>query len=116
LKAVKVRLCDWLFRAILLDRHVLDYAAAYFQFVTIERRTYEVARSTCEGDGLDIDLATFRLQIGYKIPLSNFKAALEQIVATDRIPVIISSWSRRRRGRGAMPRRGVAGGHPRRAW
>lgn len=29
LKAVKVRLCDWLYRAILRDRQVLDYAAAY---------------------------------------------------------------------------------------
>jgi plasmid replication initiation protein len=86
LKAVKVRLCDWLFRAILLDRHVLDYAAAYFQLGPIERRIYEVARSTCEGDGLDIDLATFRLQIGYQNPLSNFRAALKQIVATDSIP------------------------------
>ncbi len=86
LKAVKVRLCDWLFRAILLDRHVLDYAAAYFQLGPIERRIYEVARSTCEGDGLDLDLATFRLQIGYQNPLSNFKAALKQIVATDSIP------------------------------
>jgi plasmid replication initiation protein len=86
LKAVKVRLCDWLFRAILLDRHVLDYAAAYFQLGPIERRIYEVARSTCEGDRLDLDLATFRLQIGYQNPLSNFKAALKQIVATDTIP------------------------------
>jgi plasmid replication initiation protein len=86
LKAIKVRLCDWLFRAILLDRHVLNYAAAYFQLGPIERRIYEVARSTCEGDGLDLDLATFRLQIGYQNPLSNFKAALKQIVATDGIP------------------------------
>lgn len=87
LKAVKVRLCDWLYRAILLDRHVLDYAAAYFQLGPIERRIYEVARSTCEEGGvLDIDLATFRLQIGYQNPLSNFKAALKQIVATDGIP------------------------------
>ena len=85
LKAVKVRLCDWLFRAILLDRHVLDYAAAYFQLGPIERRIYEVARSTCEEE-LDLDLATFRLQIGYQNPLSNFRAALKQIVATDGIP------------------------------
>ena len=86
LKAVKVRLCDWLFRAILPDRHVLDYAAAYFQLGPIKRRIYEVARSTCEDGPLDIDLATFRLQIGYQNPLSNFKAALKQIVATDGIP------------------------------
>jgi plasmid replication initiation protein len=86
LKAVKVRLCDWLFRAILRDRQVLDYATAYFQLGPIERRIYEVARSTCEEDGLDLDLAAFRLQIGYQNPLANFKAALRQIVATDTIP------------------------------
>lgn len=86
LKAVKVRLCDWLFRAILLDRHVLDYAHAYFQLGPIERRIYEVARSSGEGDGLDLDLATFRLQIGYQNPLANFRAALKQIAGTDAIP------------------------------
>jgi plasmid replication initiation protein len=86
LKAVKVRLCDWLFRAILLDRHVLDYAAAYFQLGPIERRIYEVARSTGNGDGFEIDLATFRLQIGYQNPLANFRAALRQIAGADTIP------------------------------
>jgi plasmid replication initiation protein len=86
LKAVKARLCDWLYRAILLDRHVLDYATAYFQLGPIERRIYEVARSTHGGDGLDLDLATFRLQIGYQNPLSNFRAALRQIAESDVIP------------------------------
>ncbi|SEN62365.1 Plasmid replication initiator protein [Sphingomonas gellani] len=86
LKAVKVRLCDWLFRAILRDRQVLDYAAAYFQLGPIERRIYEVARATSEDDRLEVDLATFRLQIGYQNPLSNFRAALKQIAGTDTIP------------------------------
>ena len=86
LKAVKVRLCDWLFRAILLDRHVLDYAIAYFQLGPIERRIYEVARSTGDGEGFEIDLPTFRLQIGYQNPLANFRAALKQIAGTDTIP------------------------------
>ena len=86
LKAVKARLCDWLYRAILLDRHVLDYATAYFQLGPIERRIYEVARSTNDGEGMDLDLATFRLQIGYQNPLANFRAALRQIAGTDAIP------------------------------
>ncbi len=111
LKAVKVRLCDWLYRAILLDRHVLDYAAAYFQLGPIERRIYEVARSTCEeGNVLDIDLATFRLQIGYQNPLSNFKAALKQIVATDGIPdyhlELVEETEAARPAGDAPPRRG----------
>ena len=86
LKAVKVRLCDWLFRAILLDRHVLDYANAYFQLGPVERRIYEVARSTCGDERLELDLATFRLQIGYQNPLANFRAAMKQIANTDAIP------------------------------
>lgn len=86
LKAVKVRLCDWLFRAISLDRHVLDYAHAYFQLGPIERRIYEVARSTCDDDGLDLDLADFRLQIGYQNQLANFRMAMKQIAAADAIP------------------------------
>lgn len=91
LKAVKVRLCDWLYRAILRDRQVLDYAATYFQLGPIERRIYEVARSTVEEvmDGvarLEIDLATFRLQIGYQNPLANFRNALKQIAGADAIP------------------------------
>ena len=86
LKAVKVRLCDWLFRAILRDRQVLNYAATYFQLGPIERRIYEVARSTCEDGRMEIDLATFRLQIGYQNPLSNFRAAMRGISGTDAIP------------------------------
>lgn len=87
LKAVKVRLCDWLYRAILRDRHVLDYTTAYFQLGPVERRIYEVARSSCEEDGrLEIDLATFRLQIGYQNPLANFRATLKGIAAANTIP------------------------------
>ena len=87
LKAVRVRLCDWLFRAVLLDRHMLNYAHAYFKLGPIERRIYEVARSACEdARGLDLDLATFRLQVGYQNPLANFRQALRQIANADAIP------------------------------
>jgi len=87
LKAVRVRLCDWLFRSILRDRRVLDYAHTYFQLGPIERRIYEVARSTCvDGEELEIDLATFRLQIGFQNPLANFRIALRQIAAEASIP------------------------------
>ena len=90
LKAVKVRLCDWLYRAILRDRQVLDYATAYFQLGPIERRIYEVARSSVdEGPDaapLEVDLATFRLQIGYQNPLANFRTAVKAIAGADAIP------------------------------
>lgn len=85
LKAVKVRLCDWLYRAILRDRQVLDYAAAYFQLGPIERRIYEVARAT-EDERVDLDLDDFRLQIGYQNPLANFRSALKGIAGAGSIP------------------------------
>ena len=86
LKAVKVRLCDWLYRAILRDRQVLNYAAAYFQLGPIERRIYEVARASAEDGRLEVDLATFRLQIGYQNPLPNFRSAMKGIANADAIP------------------------------
>ena len=80
-----------------------------FQLGPIERRIYEVARSTCEEGALEIDLATFRLQIGYQNPPSNFKAALKQIVMTDGIPdyylELIENTEPATAGEGA-PRRG----------
>ena len=87
LKAVRVRLCDWLFRAILRDGQVLDYAHTYFQLGPIERRIYEVARSSCvAGEPLEIDLDLLRHQIGFQNPLSNFRIAMRQIAGTDVIP------------------------------
>ena len=71
LKAVKVRLCDWLFRAILRNRQVLAYASNYFHLGPIERRIYEVVRSACvDGEPLEMDLQTLKLQIGFENPLS----------------------------------------------
>ena len=87
LKAVRVRLCDWLFRAILRDRQVLDYASTYFQLGPIERRIYEVARSTCSvEEPLEMDLQTLKLQIGFQNPLSNFRIAMRHIATANDIP------------------------------
>jgi plasmid replication initiation protein len=87
LKAVKVRLCDWLYRAILRDRQVLDYASTYFQLGPIERRIYEVARSSCvDNEPLEMDLQTLKLQIGFQNPLSNFRIAMRQTAAANAIP------------------------------
>lgn len=92
LKSVKVRLCDWLFRSILRDRQMLDYAATYFQLEPTERRISEVARSTCvEGETLEMDLQSLRLQIGFQNPLANFRIAMRQVCTR------FSSLHRRRR-------------------
>lgn len=87
LKAVKVRLCDWLFRTILSDRQVLAYGSTYFQLGPIELRIFEVARSSsADGEPVDIDLPLLKLQTGFQNPLSNFRIAMRQIAAANAIP------------------------------
>lgn len=86
LKAVRVRLCDWLFRAILRDRQVLDYAAGYFQLGPVERRLYEIARSGCVDGAYELSLDDLRLQLGYQNTLAHFRHILKAIVEADVIP------------------------------
>ncbi len=86
LKAVRVRLCDWLYRAILLDRAVLDYSPSYFQIGPVERRLYEVARATCAPGPVDIGIDDLRLQIGYQNTLRHFRHVLKGIAEQDAIP------------------------------
>lgn len=86
LKAVRVRLCDWLYRAILRDRQVLNYASTYFQLGPVERRLYEIARSSC-GDGpYEIELDELRLQLGYQNSLPHFRHVLKGIAEHNAIP------------------------------
>jgi plasmid replication initiation protein len=86
LKAVRVRLCDWLYRAILRDRQVLDYADGYFQLGPVERRLYEVARSACIDGPHELSLDDLRLQLGYQNTLAHFRHILKAIVEADAIP------------------------------
>lgn len=86
LKAVKVRLCDWLFRAIKRDRHVLEYASTYFQLGPVERRLYEVARSSCIDGPISITLEQLRLQLGYQSSSRHFKAILKGVIESNSIP------------------------------
>lgn len=82
-----MRLCDWLFRAILSDRQGLDYASTYFQLGPIELLIFEVAHSSsADGEPLDIDLSLLKLQNGFQNPLSNFRIAMRQIAAANAIP------------------------------
>src|SRR3546814_7914548 len=86
LKAVKVRLCDWLYRAILRDRRVLDYAPSYFQLGPIERPLYEVARSACVHVAVDFALAELRLPLGYQCSLKHLRYDLKRIAYQTIIP------------------------------
>lgn len=86
LEGVQVRLCDWLYRSILQDRHVLEYSPTYFQLGPVERRLYEVARSRCGNDAITVDLDDLRLQLGYQNSLKHFRHVMKGIVEEDAIP------------------------------
>lgn len=86
LKAIKVRLCDWLYRAILRDRRVLDYDPTYFQLGPIERRLYEVARSACGHEPIEVELEELRLQTGYQSSLKHFRYELKRIADEGIVP------------------------------
>ncbi|RYF00861.1 replication initiator protein A [Sphingomonas sp. TREG-RG-20F-R18-01] len=86
LKGVKVRLCDWLYRAILRDRRVLEYSPSYFQLGPVERRLYEVARSTCQDGAVQVGLDDLRLQLGYQNSLKHFRHVMKSIAEENCIP------------------------------
>lgn len=73
LKAVNVRLCDWLFRAILKDRSVMQYAPSYFQLSPINRRLYEVACFLRFSGVTSIRLGDLQHQIGHQSLTRLFK-------------------------------------------
>ncbi len=87
LRSVQVRLCDWLYRAIVKDRRILTYNLAYFDLGPIERRLYELARSLCEdGTEFEIVLKQLALQVGSQDTAARFKQALKTIVRADELP------------------------------
>lgn len=91
LKAVRVRLCDWLFRAILRDRHVLEYTSTYFQLGPVERRLYEVARSSCTDGPVSMTLEDLRLQLGYQSSPRHLKSILKDVIDANSIPGFVFS-------------------------
>lgn len=86
LKSVKVRLCDWLFRAILRDRQVLQYAPTYFQLSPVERRLYEVARACCSEAEFCITIGDLKLQTGYQSSARHFKQQVKDAAGRNSIP------------------------------
>ena len=87
LKAVRVRLCDWLYRAIKMDQRILSYHHDYFSLGPIERRIYELARSHCSDDEpWEVDIETLRHQVGSSDTAPRFKHGLKAIAEADQLP------------------------------
>jgi plasmid replication initiation protein len=86
-RAFRVRITDWLVRAIVADGSVLSYDAAYFTLSAIERRVYEIARAGCvSGEPTVLSLATLRQRVGVTSPLKKFRQLMAQIIEKDSIP------------------------------
>jgi plasmid replication initiation protein len=86
-RAFRVRITDWLVRAIVTDGSLLSYDRSYFQLSAIERRLYEIARAGClSGAPMVMGLNTLRQRIGVTSPLKKFRQLLSQIVENDELP------------------------------
>ena len=87
MKAVKVRLCDWMFRAILMDRRIATYSIDYFQLGPIQRRLYEIALANCEQqEAYAVDLEVLWRKVGCNDRLAKLKSMLKQIAEKDTLP------------------------------
>jgi plasmid replication initiation protein len=87
MQKVTVRLCDWLYRAILKDRRILTYCQDYFKLGPIERRLYELARSHCEdGEGYSTEIDLLRQKVGCADTVDKFRAKLRVIAENDDLP------------------------------
>lgn len=86
LRIVKVRLCEWLFRAIQRDGQIYAYHNDYFKLGTIERRLYEIAHCHCEGEQVEMPLDLLSAKVGSTANLRKFKQHLREIETEDRLP------------------------------
>ena len=87
LKAITIRLCDWLYRAIKKDTRILTYDQRYFSLSPVARRLYELARSHCGyQDRFVIGLEKLRKKVGSEDTLAKFKHQLNKVAKEDQLP------------------------------
>jgi plasmid replication initiation protein len=85
LKLVTVELCEWLFRAVVVDRRMLTYDPKYFGLGPLERRLYEIARAHCgRQGGFRIGLAKLQKKVGSVTEPKLFKRQLAKIASQSR--------------------------------
>jgi plasmid replication initiation protein len=77
MRALTVKICDWLYRAIVRDGRMLTYAPEYFELPPLERRLFEIARAHCaDGEPTRISLDLLRMRVGSQSPLKLFRHKL----------------------------------------
>lgn len=87
MKAVKVTLCPWLFRAVQRDRRLAAYHIDYFKLGSIERRLYELAMFNCaDGGEYSADIDQLAKKVGSTDRIAKFKSKLKDIAERDALP------------------------------
>jgi plasmid replication initiation protein len=88
MQSIRVRICDWLWRAIAIDRKILTYDPTYFDLPPLEKRLYEIARAHCGGQpGFRISLDKLRKRVGSTQELKLFRADLGKILKKKKHPL-----------------------------
>jgi plasmid replication initiation protein len=75
----RVTICEWLWRAVKLDKKLYLYDPKYFDLPPLEKRLYEVARAHCGNQGFRIWLDHLQRRIGSEREPRKFKAELKKI-------------------------------------
>lgn len=86
LRAVKVRLCAFLFQAIMREAQIYDYHPEYFQLPPTEQRIYELARCHCDSGPFVIGLEELQKLVGAQGVLSKFRLKMIELQDSDVIP------------------------------
>lgn len=84
LRYVRIRPCNWLFRAIQRDQRMYHYHHDYFRLGPIERRMYEIAH--CSGEPIEMTVEELHTQVGSMGPVSRLKSLAKEIEAENRLP------------------------------
>jgi len=86
MKCVRVILCDWLIRAIKLDKQMFAVPSTYFNLRPVQRRLYDLARINCDqGVVWSTTLGELHAAVGSNVPVSRFKSQVREAVE-DGIP------------------------------
>lgn len=86
LRYVRVRPCNWLYRAIKRDQRIYHYHHDYFRLGAIERRMYEIAHCYCENGPIEITLEDLHRKIGSMGPMKRLKQLVKTIEGENRLP------------------------------
>jgi plasmid replication initiation protein len=87
LRAVRIVLCEWLFRAILRDRRMLAVPHCYFDLCPIDRRLWDLCRVNCqEGEMWRPTMQELHRSVGSDTTIADFKKSVVAAAERNALP------------------------------